>query len=209
MVKDTADKIVKKKALSLKERGLSFKDVMQKAQRTDNDEFYTRYEDIEEEVSMYNKEIWKNKVVFCNCDNAADIGKREASAFALYFLHNFKQLGLKKLICTHYNGEADLFNQGTKGYIFTKNGYREIKESSEKYTGSFDDPISLKILNEDADVVCTNPPFSKMIEYWDTVINSGKKFLIISNISNAINTAYIPYFKNKALQELWWEEDCA
>jgi predicted GNAT superfamily acetyltransferase len=28
------------------------------------------------------------------------------------------------------------------------------------------------------------------------MIGSGKKFIIISNITNAINTAFIPYFKN-------------
>jgi hypothetical protein len=54
----------------------------------------------------------------------------------------------------------------------------------------------LKILNEEADIVCTNPPFSKAIDYWNITINSGKKFIIISNITNAINTAFIPYFKD-------------
>ena len=76
----------------------------------------------------------------------------------------------------------------------TKDGFKEIKDYPKGYDGSFDHPLSLKILNEEADIVCTNPPFSKMIEYWDIVIKSGKKFLIISNISNVINTAYIPYF---------------
>jgi hypothetical protein len=192
-------KIVKKTTPSLKERGLSSKDLLQKAQRADNDEFYTRYEDIEKEISMYNKRIWKNKVVFCNCDDAVDDDERNTSAFALYFLQNFKKLELKKLICTHYSGPIDLFNQGIKGYIFTKIGYREIKTYPEHYTGSFDDPLSLKILNEEADIVCTNPPFSRMIEYWDTVINSGKKFLIISNIANPITKAYIPYFKDNRI----------
>jgi hypothetical protein len=89
-----------------------------------------------------------------------------------------------------------LFNQGPKGYVFTKSGYKELKDYPPGYTGSFDDPLSIKILNEDADIVCTNPPFSKMIDYWDVTIKSGKKFLIISNIVNVLNTAYISYFKN-------------
>jgi len=192
-------KIVKKTTPSLGDRGLSPKDIMQKAKRADNDEFYTRYEDVEKELSMYSKSIWKNKVVFCNCDDAVDTDNRNASAFVLYFLRNFKELGLEKLICTHYGGGLDIFNQGVKGYvftyIFTRNGFKEIKEYPRGYTGSFDDPLSIKILKEESDIVCTNPPFSKMIEYWKLVIESGKKFLIISNISNAINTAYIPYFK--------------
>jgi hypothetical protein len=109
---------------------------------------------------------------------------------------------LKKLICTHYGGGIDLFNQGVKGYIFTRDGFSEIGEKifPQGYSGSFDDPLSLKILNEEADIVCTNPPFSKAKEYWKIVIESSKKFLIISNITNVKNDAYIPYFIN---QQVW------
>ena len=95
-------KIVKKTTPTLKERGLSRKDILQKAQKVNNDEFYTRIEDIEKELSMYDKRIWKNKTVFCNCDDAVDNDERNTSAFALYFLRNFIELKLKKLICTHY-----------------------------------------------------------------------------------------------------------
>ena len=189
-------KIVKKTAPSLEERGITQKGVMEKAKRVNNDEFYTRYEDIEKELSMYSKKIWKNKTVFCNCDDAVDDNEKNTSAFALYFINNFRELELKKLICTHYSGVVDLFNQGAKGYIFTKDGFKEFREYPEGYTGSFRHPLSLKILKEDADIVCTNPPFSKAKDFWKLVIESGKKFLIISNITNVKNDAYIPYFKN-------------
>jgi hypothetical protein len=192
-------KIIKKTTPSLEERGITKKDVLQKAKKVDNDEFYTRYEDVEQELSMYTKKVWKDTTVFCNCDDAVDDDERDTSAFALYFMRNFKELELKKLICTHYSGPVDLFNQGAKGYVFTKDGFREFKEFPKGYTGSFDHPLSLKILNEETDIVCTNPPFSRAIDYWETVIKSGKKFLIISNISNAINTAFIPYFKNNTV----------
>ena len=201
-------KIVTRTKPTLKERELSFRDVMQKAKKVDNDEFYTRYEDVEKELSMYDKKIWKNKRVFCNCDNAVDDDERRTSAFSLYFLRNFKELGLKKLICTHYSGPVDLFHQGPKGYIFTKEGYKEFKEYPVGYTGSFDDPLSLKILKEDADVVCTNPPFSRCVDYWNVIIKSGKKFIIISNSANPITKVYIPYFKNNKIwagyNEVYW-----
>jgi hypothetical protein len=107
---------------------------------------------------------------------------------------------------------VDLFNQGPKGriyiYVFSKDGFKEKKETPKNFTGSFDDPISLKILNEEADIVCTNPPFSKAKEYWKIIIESGKKFLIISNITNVKNDAYIPYFiENKVwpgYDEIHW-----
>jgi hypothetical protein len=83
-----------------------------------------------------------------------------------------------------------------EGYVFTREGFTVFKTHYEKYTGSFDDPLSLKILAEEADIVCTNPPFSKAIDYWKIVIGSGKQFLIVSNIINAVSTAYIHYFKD-------------
>ena len=197
--KKTIVKYVKKTTPTLEERGITFRDVMKRAQKVKNDEFYTRYEDVEKEIEMYPIEIWENKCVFCNCDDAVGESRTEkdSSAFALYFIKNFLRLKLKKLICTHYSGQVDLFNAGAKGYIFTKEGANELINAPKGYTGSFDDDLSLKILKEEADIVCTNPPFSRAVDYWDIVINSGKKFLIISNITNCINTAYIKYFINK------------
>jgi hypothetical protein len=108
-------------------------------------------------------------------------------------------LNIKKLICTHYSGKVDLFNAGAKGYIFTKFGFREIDEKKEypdNFSGSFDSELSKKILKEETDIVCTNPPFSLAVDFWRLVIGSGKKFLIISNITNVKNDKYIPYFQN-------------
>lgn len=200
--KKTVVKIVKKTTPSLQERGLTRKDVMQRAQKVDNDEFYTRYEDVEKEIEMYPLDTWWDKCVFCNCDDAVGETRTEkdSSAFALYFIKNFIRLGLKKLICTHYSGQTDLFMAGAKGYVFTKEGVQEMVKAPKGYTGCFEDPLSLKILNEEADIVCTNPPFSRAVDFWRVIINSGKRFLIISNITNCVNTAFIPYFIN---QQVW------
>lgn len=187
---------------TMKERGIEQRiDILNKAKRVKDDEFYTRMEDVEAEFAMYPVKIWKDKVVFCNCDDA--VGERrdyaDTSAFALYFLKNFFRLKLKKLICTHYGGPVDLFNTrtGPRGYIFTREGVTEMIDSPNNYTGSFDSELSLKILNEEADIVCTNPPFSRAIDYWKVLIASKKKFIIISNITNCINTGFISYFANK------------
>ncbi|MDR0521540.1 MAG: adenine-specific methyltransferase EcoRI family protein [Planctomycetaceae bacterium] len=196
---------MKRTTRSLEERGFSPKDIMQKAQRVKNDEFYTRYEDVEKEILMYDKSIWNNKIVFCNCGDAVDDDEKHTSAFALYFLRHFTELGLKKLICTC--GGMDLLNQGAQAYIFMKDRFHERKDFPKHYTGSFDDPLSLKILREEADIVCTNPPFSRAKDYWKRIIESGKRFLIISNITNAINTGYIPYFKDKKVWAGYHETD--
>jgi hypothetical protein len=202
-------KAVPKTTPSLGERGITFKDVMQRAKRVDNDEFYTRYEDVEKELSMYDKSIWKGKTVFCNCDDAVDEDERKTSAFSLYFMRRFNDLGLKKLICTHYSGAVDLFSQGARGYMFTKDGFAEMGEykSPPSYTGSFDDPLSVKILMEEADIVCTNPPFSRSVDYWGLIVGSGKKFLIISNVAITLTRAYIRYFKNRKVWAGYHEVD--
>lgn len=196
-------KIVKKENQTLDKRERTRQNILNQAKKAKNDEFYTRYEDVEKEISMYPKSIWKNKCVLCNCDDAvADKEKRNennTSAFALYFLNHFEELGLKKLICIHYGGGVDLFNAGAKAYVFTKDGVEELFKNNKGFTGSFDDPLSIKILKEEADIVCTNPPFSRARDYWDLIIKSGKKFLLISNITNAIHTYYIKLFAKKKL----------
>jgi hypothetical protein len=61
------------------------------------DEFYTQLPLIENELKHY-KEHFKDKVVFCNCDDPYE------SNFFKYFAINFNSLGLKKLIATCYIG---------------------------------------------------------------------------------------------------------
>lgn len=69
------------------------------ARRAKNDEFYTQYSDIQKEIEKYldyNPDTFRNKVVYCNCDDPFE------SNFFRYFVLNFKKLGLKRLITTSY-----------------------------------------------------------------------------------------------------------
>lgn len=65
------------------------------AKKAKNDEFYTMYDDIEKEM-IYYKDKFKDKIVYCNCDDP------DVSNFAKYFKDNFDNFGLKKLIVTGY-----------------------------------------------------------------------------------------------------------
>lgn len=70
-----------------------------RAKRAKNDEFYTQFSDIQKEVEAYleyNPDTFKNKVVYCNCDDPFE------SNFFRYFVLNFNRLGLKSLITTSY-----------------------------------------------------------------------------------------------------------
>ena len=67
------------------------------AKTAKKDEFYTQMGDIERELQHYWPHF-RDKVVLCNCDDPYE------SNFFKYFALNFNQLGLKKLICTCFDG---------------------------------------------------------------------------------------------------------
>jgi len=72
---------------------------LKKARKAKNDEFYTQYIDIQKEIEKYldyNPNTFRNKVVYCNCDDPFE------SNFFRYFVLNFNKLGLKQLITTSY-----------------------------------------------------------------------------------------------------------
>lgn len=159
------------------------------AKSSKKDEFYTLLSDIERELQHY-QEHFKNKVVFCNCDDP------RSSNFFNYFAYNFENLGLKKLITTCYkNQETDLFFQEeTEKAIFLEyngdlNGNKipDAEEIGIKHLigdGDFRSIESIELLKK-SDIVVTNPPFSLFREYVEQLIKYDKKFLIIGNI-NAI-----------------------
>ena len=70
---------------------------LSKAKNAKNDEFYTRLEDIEKELNSYDPKVFKDKTIFCNCDDPT------SSNFWIFFHMNFNRFGLNKLITTHYN----------------------------------------------------------------------------------------------------------
>ena len=166
---------------------------LNKAKAAKNDEFYTRLEDIENELRHY-RNHFKGKVVYCNCDDARE------SNFFKYFSLSFEFLGLKKLITTGYkeNGKGVAFV-----YEGDKNGNRnaddeEISVTELNGNGDFRSEECIEFLKE-ADIVVTNPPFSLFREYVAQLMQYGKKFLIIGN-NNAITYKEIyPYIKEGKL----------
>lgn len=161
--------------------------LLQQAKKSKSDEFYTQLSDIESELQHYTSHF-KNKVIYCNCDDPT------ISNFFNYFALNFKELGLKKLIASCYRKqEIDLFNtEKTENgfyYEYTGTENKNIKPSSTDIThfkgdGDFRSVESIKLLKQ-ADIIVTNPPFSLFREYVDQLMDYDKKFLIIGNI-NAI-----------------------
>jgi hypothetical protein len=179
-------------------------ETLKQAMRNKKDEFYTRLEDIENELKHY-KSFFKGKTVLCNCDDP------RVSNFFHYFSYSFEHLGLKKLITTCYkNQNIDLFSQNSSEqavyleYTGDKNGNRipdpeEIGIKPLKGDGDFRSEECIELLKQ-ADVVVTNPPFSLFREYVAQLISYDKKFLIIGNV-NAVT--YKEIFKLIKQDKLW------
>jgi hypothetical protein len=162
---------------------------LHKAKHGKNDEFYTQLSDIERELKHY-KHHFKDKVVYCNCDDP------RVSNFFHYFSYNFDKLGLKKLITTCYKSQSwELFSDNSSEraiyleYKGDKNGNKvpdpdEIGIHHLEGDGDFRSRESVELLKQ-ADIVVSNPPFSLFREYVAQLIEYDKKFIIIGN-KNAI-----------------------
>ena len=166
------------------------------AAKVKNDEFYTRYEDIEAEVMKYRKQF-RDKIVYLPCDDPAE----KKSEFWSFFVNRFDAFGLKKLIATHYdeNGKAyKIWIDGDTtgdGFIDDADALQEELEGN----GDFRSPECIEILKE-CDIVCTNPPFSLFREFVDTILAEDKKMLIIGN-KNAFT--YKEIFKLIKENKIW------
>ena len=177
---------------------------LHQAKNNKKDEFYTQLSDIERELKYYKKHF-KDKVVYCNCDDP------RVSNFFHYFSYNFEKLGLKKLIATCYkNQERDLFSKNDSEsaiyleYTGDKNGNfvpdpEEIGIKHLKGDGDFRSKESIDLLKQ-ADIVVTNPPFSLFREYVAQLIEHDKKFVIVGH-QNAIT--YKEIFKLIKENKIW------
>ena len=157
--------------------------------RRKDDEFYTHYGDIEQEVNNY-KSQFRGKVVYCNCDDF------RTSNFFKYFASNFVSLGLKELICSHYvDQHIDIFEMDrsvVSPQVVRFDGERGVIDDMFG-DGDFRSAECLALLGE-ADIIVTNPPFSLFRRYMSQIFRYKKKFLVVGNL-NAMNyLSFFPYF---------------
>ena len=143
---------------------------MAAAKAAKNDDFLTPYILVASEIGQHYQcqpEHFKNKTIYCPCDC-------DWSAFTNYFLNNFEQLQLKKLICTGYH-------QGSRGEFVIKTA---DSLTIGRLAGDGDyNSQECCAYRDSADVIITNPPFSKMRDFWTWL--HGKSYLMIAPL-NAI-----------------------
>ncbi len=154
----------------------------------ESDECYTFYDDVDTIVQHFGADYWKNKVVYMNCDDAGQ------SAFWIYFYNNFKKLQLKQIISTHfdgskltYSGSLLLFNEWNEynGFIVKYDGKKILRipplGNKSNFHGSFNDKESINIANNEADVIITNPPFTKFEQFYKCMQSTGKDVICFGN----------------------------
>ena len=142
------------------------------ARSNKNDEFYTRYIDVEEELTKYDL---SDKIVYCNCDNLK-------SNFYIFLKLNFFNLGLKEIVCTSLDGEKIVFD-GTNETV------------TPLCSGDFLSKECVEILKY-SDVLITNPPFSRFRDYINLVMECNKKFLLLGNLNAITYNEIFPSIKN-------------
>ncbi|GHT50709.1 putative adenine-specific methylase [Spirochaetia bacterium] len=179
------------------------------AKKAKNDEFYTQLSDIEKELNHY-RHCFKGKTILCNCDDP------RVSKFFYFFFSRFHTFGLKRLIVTCYkNLNPDLFSQNLDeqavyciydGKDRADDVIRDmdtfVKQNewgALKGDGDFRSAECIELLKQ-ADIVCTNPPFSLFREYVTQLAEYEKKFIIVGN-KNAIT--YKEIFKLIKENKMW------
>ena len=166
-------------------------DNLHKAKDAKNDEFYTRIEDVAEELRHYKKHF-AGKVVLCNCDDPT------WSAFWRYFHLNFAELGLKKLISTHYDRTESTYKMEYEGG--DDNNVEVGVKTPLEGNGDFRNRECLDLLDE-SDIVVTNPPFSLFREYVAVLMKHQKKFLILGNMNALTYKEIFPLVRDN---QLWY-----
>ncbi len=197
---------------------------LHRAAKVKNDEFYTQLADIERELKHY-KNQFLGKVIYCNCDdpfesnffkyfaanfNALGLKRLITTSYIkspiaggqlpLFEVEGLKPLG-KEPFKIEINEVPDSDEDGAINLDDVKFLLRHNKNTATplRGTGDFRSEECVELLKE-ADIVCTNPPFSLFREYVAQLVEYGKKFLIIGN-DNA--RKYQDIFKLVQKNKLW------
>ena len=139
-------------------------DKLNKAKKVKNDEFYTQYSDIQKELEHYDKDKFKDKVIYLPCD-------RPHSNFVAYFKEHYEDYKYKELVYTYIAKEE---NEEVFAYRF--DGKKETKTKL-RGNGEFQSDECIEIMKQ-ADWVITNPPFSVLQIFINQLKDLNKNFII-------------------------------
>lgn len=156
-----------------------------KAKKVKNDEFYTQYSDIEKELEHYEKDKFRDKIIYLPCD-------RTISNFVAYFKEHYEDYKYKELVYTYIAREE---NEEVFAYRF--DGKEETKTKLIG-NGAFQSDECIEIMKR-ADWVITNPPFSILGIFIDQLLTLGMEFLICVPLTKIKDNIVFEKIKNKEL----------
>ena len=161
---------------------------MNRAKTARVDEFYTLLPDVEFELQHYTH-FFEEKVVYCCCDNPLQ------SSFCRYFSKNYIKLKLAGFICSWVPEVKSIaqwarYDSLSKGYV-----YHSIPDSN----GSFNSPECIELINM-SDIIVTNPPFSKALDFIELLLAKDKKFVIVCNRNTITTKKIFPLFLDRKLR---------
>ena len=168
------------------------------AKAAKKDEFYTRIEDISNELRHY-RDFFRGKSVLCNCDDPYE------SNFFKYFALNFNSWGLRRLTATCYDGSPvagselrlpfDVETAQAKKRTAHKIVITEVPDINGDGAVDLAD-VDLLIRNRAINSIgCPNcrPAYQKAFrEYLAQLIEYDKKFLIIGSQNAITNKEFFP-----------------
>ena len=176
------------------------------ARAAKNDEFYTQWSDIENEMQAYleyDPDVFRGKTVLLPCDDP------EWSNFTKYFALNFEELGLKKLISTsRAPGSSPSITGRGRIYVLEKGAdpntgdvlsKEDLKWGYLEGGGDFRSGEVTK-LRDEADIVVTNPPFSLFREFLAWLVEGDVEFAVIGNMNAVTYKEVFPLIKENRLR---------
>ena len=147
-----------------------------------NDEFYTRREDIENELHHY-RGHFKDKVVLINCNDLDSEFRKHCDRY-------FDHYGLKGLIATGW--------EGGKPKVYRRMAGDAEGTLSSIGSARFESPECVALLLE-ADIVVGNPPFSQFRDFLGLLIKNEKEFLVMADLNALTYKETFPLFMDGRL----------
>lgn len=133
---------------------------LERAKKKKDDEFFTEISDVEKEVWNFSENFF-GKTVCCPCNDG------ETSAFTQFFSENSEKLGLTGMTFVEFNAK------GGRGRVsFDGKNWNELEGN-----GSFDS-AEVRQLIQNSSIICTNPPFSLLRPFVQSLLELKKDFLI-------------------------------
>lgn len=188
-----------------------------------NDEFYTMLTDVEKEMRHY-RQHFNGATVLCNCDDpfesaffkyfvlnfnrlhlkklistcyaGSPVAGAQLSLFDLTGDESKRRKPYKAVVTSVHDttGDGGIDMDDIKALF--KSGENELTEL--EGDGDFRSPECLALMDE-ADIVCSNPPFSLLRSFVSTLIEHNKKFIIIGNKNMITYKEIFPLLKDNKM----------